>query len=155
MRSKRTRWPPASTMAILTGLRNSLARCLLASSTLRAISTDMLTPNSPLKSTVPHKDTSIFSIGPIVPQAQCTCNVSFVHSQGFSKSVCRAASQARQTDLEKLCVHSSPVETKLIRSLRHVNLLYFSATSRWANSHSDGLRAAEAKSVFRAALKPF
>src|SRR5437588_6665892 len=40
MRSKSTRWPPASTMAILTGLRNSLARCLLASNILRAISTD-------------------------------------------------------------------------------------------------------------------
>jgi len=49
MRSKRTRCPPASTMAMLTGLRNSLARCLLASSILRAISIDMLTQILPFK----------------------------------------------------------------------------------------------------------
>ncbi len=43
IRSKRTRCPPASTIAMLTGLRNSLARCLLASIILRATSIDMLT----------------------------------------------------------------------------------------------------------------
>src|SRR5947209_11877560 len=47
IRSKSTRCPPASTIAILTGLRNSLARCLLASNILRAISTDRFTHVAP------------------------------------------------------------------------------------------------------------
>src|SRR5438270_8338540 len=43
IRSKSTRCPPESTIAILTGLRSSLARCLLASNILRAISIDRFT----------------------------------------------------------------------------------------------------------------
>jgi hypothetical protein len=43
IRSNRTGCPPASTMAILTGLRSSFARCLLASRILRARSIVRLT----------------------------------------------------------------------------------------------------------------
>jgi len=49
MRSKSTRCPPASTIAMLTGLRNSFARRLLASSILRATSIDKLTRDAPYK----------------------------------------------------------------------------------------------------------
>src|SRR5437773_2463578 len=48
MRSNNTRCPPASTMAMLTGLRNSFARCLLTSRIFLARSIEMLTPRCSL-----------------------------------------------------------------------------------------------------------
>src|SRR5579884_3239054 len=51
IRSNSTRCPPASTIAMLTGLRNSFARCLLASRILRARSIVKLTDLSFLTAT--------------------------------------------------------------------------------------------------------